>query len=55
VLELWPRWPARDDGGHYPLEGGGGQYAPGGGDGGHVRGCPAVRDPPHGIMSGGPI
>jgi hypothetical protein len=46
VMEPWPGWPAG---------GGGGQYPPRGGGSGHVRGCLAMRDPPHGIMSGGPI
>jgi hypothetical protein len=55
VLELWPGWPTGDGGSQYPLECGGGQYPLGGGSGGHVGGCPAAGDPPHGITGGGPI
>jgi hypothetical protein len=55
VLELWARWPAGGGGGQYPLEGGGGQYPPGGGGSGHVGGCLATGDPPHGITGGGPV
>jgi hypothetical protein len=42
VLKLWPECPAG---------GGGGQYLAGGDGGGYVEVCPAVGDPPHGIMS----
>jgi hypothetical protein len=46
VLELWLGW---------PTGGGDGQYPTGGDGGGHIGGCPATGDPPHGIMDGGPI
>jgi hypothetical protein len=55
VLELWTGWPARGGGGQYPPRGCGGQYPAGGGGGGHIEGCLAVGDPPHGIMDVRPI
>jgi hypothetical protein len=55
VLKLWSEWPARGGGGQYPAGGGDGQYAAGGGGGSHVKVCPAVGDPPHGITGVGPI
>jgi hypothetical protein len=30
-------------------------FGNGGGDGGHVEGCPAMEDPPHGITDVGPV
>jgi hypothetical protein len=47
VLELWPGWPTRGDGGEL--------YAGGGSGGSHVKGCPAMGDPTHGITGFGPI
>jgi hypothetical protein len=55
VLELWPGSLTRGGDGQYPPEGGGSQYPTRGGGGGHVRGCSAVGDPPHGITGGGPV
>jgi hypothetical protein len=56
VLELWSGWPTGGGAGQYPARGGGGgQYPAGGGSGGHIGGCPAARDPPHGITDVRPI
>jgi hypothetical protein len=55
VLKLWTGCPARDGGGQYPPEGDGGQYPAGGHGSGHVRRCPAVGDPPRGIMGARPV
>jgi hypothetical protein len=55
VLELWPGWTAGGDGSQYLPKGGGSQYPPGGGGSGHIGGCPATGDPPHGITGGGPV
>jgi hypothetical protein len=55
VLELCLRWPTGGDDDHYPPGGCGSQYSTGGGDGGHIEGCPTVKDPPHDIMGVGPI
>jgi hypothetical protein len=55
VLELWPGWPAGGGGDQYLVIGGGGKYPARGGGGGHIEGCPAVGDPPHGIMGVRPV
>jgi hypothetical protein len=55
VLELWPGWPAGHGGGQYPATGGGGQYPAAGIGGGHIGGCLAAGDPPHGITGVGPV